>query len=114
MNDIRNKILKYKYPLESEKELQELLFEFVLEKEGYLREYRLSSQDIVDFYQPELKIAIEVKIKGGSSEIYRQIQRYCRHESVKQVILVSSKAMGLPDEIEGKECSVLTLGKVWL
>lgn len=114
MKEIMAKILQYRYPLDSEKELQELMFKHVLEKEGYIREYRLSNEDIVDFYHPVLKIAIEVKIKGSSSNIYRQIKRYCLHSNVESLVLVSAKAMGIPSQIEGKPCGILLLGKTWL
>ena len=114
MNEIKNNILKYKYSLSSEKELQKELFDFSLKKLGFIKEYRLSKRDIIDFYHPELKIGIEVKIKGSSSEIYRQVKEYCKYPEINQLLLVSNKAMGLPPEIEEKHVEVLLLGKIWL
>ena len=68
---------------------------------AYEREVFLSSADKVDFLI-DGSIALEVKIKGRAMSIYRQCERYCTHDSVNGIILVSSKPMGLPKEICGK------------
>lgn len=114
MEEIKKNILKYKYSLTSEKELQEELFNLSLKKLGFIKEYRLSKKHIIDFYNPELKIGIEVKIKGSSSEIYRQVKEYCKYPEISRLLLVSSKAMALPPQIEEKIVDVLLLGKTWL
>ena len=76
------------------------------------REVRLSDGDIVDFMING--VAVEVKLKGAKSTIYRQLVRYAKHESVKGILLVSSVAMGLPPEIEGKPARIASLAQGWL
>lgn len=114
INNLRSKILKYRFDLFDEKLLQSQLFEFVLRNEGFVREFRLDNRSIVDFYHPELKIALEIKIQGSSMSIYRQVKRYCEFDSVNCLILVSAKAMSLPPLIDNKKSYVILLGKSWL
>jgi hypothetical protein len=114
INELRHKILKYRFDLYDEKQLQLQMFELVLKDLGFLREFRLDNKSIVDFYQPDIKLALEVKIQGSSMAIYRQIKRYCEFESVDGLVLVSAKAMSLPLLIESKPAYIILLGKSWL
>lgn len=79
----------------------------------YRREVVLSDRDRIDFML-ENGVGIEVKIKATKRLIYRQCERYCEHESVHSLILVSGTAMGFPREINGKPCWVASLGSGWL
>lgn len=83
------------------------------------REVRLSDDDIVDFMAFERHdalhgLAIEVKIKGQRRSIYKQLERYCSHPRVTEIILVTNVPMGLPDTINGKPCAIANLGRGWL
>ena len=86
----------------------------VLSQNGVLVEveYRLSPKDVVDFFFDG--IAIEVKIKGSATEIFKQCQRYCEFQQVKELLLITNRSMGFPKEIDGKPCYVLNLGNAWL
>lgn len=78
----------------------------------FVREYRLSPNDVIDFFL--LGVGIEVKIKGSRRQIYEQCKRYCQFSRVECLILVTNRTMGLPKEINGKHCYVVNLGKAWL
>lgn len=99
---------KYKFYFNDEKDLQDKV-EDVLKSHGvaYKREYRLSSSDIVDFFIDGL--AVELKVKGHPVSVYKQCSRYCEHESVKELLLVTSKSFALPDIINSKSVSVYYL-----
>lgn len=99
--------------LANEKNLQQEMW-MTLEIPGLLREYRLSEKDIIDFYLPSLKLGIEVKIKGSPVSIYRQLQRYCLHQEIDHIVLVTVRTMGLPERIENKPAHLVTLGAAWL
>lgn len=75
------------------------------------KEYNLSKKDRVDFFIKGPGIAIEVKIQGSPVEILRQCERYCRHSSVKAIILASAKFMGLPETIKGKPAYFIHLSR---
>jgi hypothetical protein len=86
---------------------------------AFQREFRLSGADIVDFMVGDLVpieagIAIEVKIKGGKRNIYRQIERYCAHPAVREIVLATNVPMMLPPEIGGKPATVAMLARGWL
>lgn len=102
-----------RFPLQDEKETQDKI-EQILKVNGvsYEREYRLDAKNIPDFYVNG--IAIEVKIKGGKRMIYKQCERYCEFDNVKELILVTNKSMGFPKSISGKSCYVINLGRAWL
>jgi len=100
-------------PLSDEKVLQRSIAD-VLEAAAldFEREVRLGDGDIVDFMLGGL--AIEVKIKGARRAIYRQLERYCRHEAVTSIILATNVPMALPVEINGKPTAIAQLGRGWL
>ena len=105
------------YPLHSEKVLQAEI-EKSLKADGFVfsREHRLSDRDIPDFFlDGEIGgIAIEIKIKGSKREIFDQCTRYCAHPEVSSLILLTGVATGFPEEINGKSCYVVSLGRAWL
>lgn len=76
------------------------------------REKHLSEKNIIDFFIDGL--GIEVKIKGSRKQIYRQCERYCQFQEVKALILITNVSMGFPEQINGKDCYILNLGKAWL
>lgn len=78
----------------------------------YTREVRLSSYDRPDFMCGD--IAIEAKVKGSAKSIYKQCERYCQHDRVRALILVTNRSMGFPRDINGKPCYLINLGRSWL
>ncbi|MCG6204178.1 hypothetical protein LPW26_05995 [Rhodopseudomonas sp. HC1] len=112
---------RYRLPLSDEKRLQEDMLG-VLTGDGLIarREVHLGDGDIVDFFVishdilPLRGLAIEVKIKGSRRAIYRQLERYCAHDEVEQIILATNVAMTLPATIGGKPAFVANLGRAWL
>lgn len=112
--DINNKLGKYKLNLYNEKTLQEQLYDLILKNLGFVREYKLDSHSIIDFYHPEKKIGIEVKIKGNVPAVFRQCKRYAKKEEIEHIILITSIAMNLPDKIENKPSYILRISNRWL
>lgn len=77
------------------------------------RECRLSAGDIPDFMIDD--IAVEVKLRGArKKDIYRQLERYAKHDRVRHIMLVTNLSMGLPDTIEGKPVYFCALGRAWI
>jgi hypothetical protein len=59
--------------------------------------------------------AVEVKMnRAAPRQIFRQLERYAKHESVKAIVLVTNRAMGLPHAIGGKPAYYVSLGRAWL
>lgn len=79
----------------------------------YIREYRLSGEDIVDFMVDD-HLAVEIKIKGQKRAIYRQLQRYAAHDKIKGIVLLTGVSMGLPEQIDGKPAYMGSLSRGWL
>ncbi len=104
-----------RFPLGTEKAAQAAL-EKELRKAGieHRREFRLSAEDIVDFMFPDTGLVAELKMKKSPGAIYEQCRRYCLHEGVTGLVLVTNAAMGLPPTIEGKPAYVASLGRGWL
>jgi len=102
-----------RFPLKGEKVLQAALSEqFTASGIEHEREVRLSGADVVDFMFGD--VAAEVKLHGGKMAIYRQLERYCEHDSVSKIILISNVPMGLPAAINGKPAYLFNLSKAWL
>ena len=107
---IKARIEGYSYNLADEKDVQSQI-EKNLKGLDFTREYRLSKEDIVDFLRVDDGIAIEVKIKGQATAIFRKCKKYCSYDKVKVFILVTSKSMGFPQDIEGKPCYYISLSR---
>jgi hypothetical protein len=114
---------RYRLPLSDEKALQSAIADMLaLEKVPFQREVRLSEKDIVDFMVGEGALlqplgqacAIEVKIGGARRAIFRQVERYCAHPQVSEIVLATNMPMALPWEINGKRTAIAHLGRGWL
>jgi hypothetical protein len=111
-------------PIEDEKKTQEKVEKALSEnKVLFYREYRLDEKNTPDFLVVDKwtgipvrtkGVAIELKIKGSRREIYRQCERYCAFDQVKELLLITNRSMGFPKEINGKPCYLLNIGKAWL
>lgn len=96
---------KYRFSFSHEKDLQAgIRTAFAVMGGEFISEHRLSDSDIVDFYWPEQKVAVEVKIDHSLSDLTRQIHRYVQHDSVHGLLLVTSKTRltNLPEDINRK------------
>lgn len=102
-----------RFPLKNEKELQAALSDyFTALGIDHEREVRLSDKDVVDFMFGD--VAAECKVQGGKMAIFRQLERYCEHDRVSKIILISNVPMGLPPAIKGKPAYFFNLSKAWL
>lgn len=79
---------------------------------AFEREHVLSPGSRIDFLAGD--VGIEAKIKGRRRAILRQCERYCAHDAIAALIVITNAAMGLPPEIAGKPLYVVELGKAWL
>jgi len=96
---------RYRFNFSNEKELQAGIGKVFGTLGGvFFAEHRLSDEDIVDFYWPEKKVAVEAKIDHSLSELTRQIHRYVQHEEVRGILLVTSKTRlaNLPEDMNHK------------
>lgn len=76
------------------------------------REAWLSAKDRIDFLAGP--VGIEVKVKGGPTEITRQCARYCATGRISALVLATRRRIGLPPELEGVPCRELILSRAWL
>lgn len=113
MTDLFTVLSRTKFPATPEKDVQAAVADALTDAGiAFEREVRLNDHDIIDFLVAG--VGIEVKIKGARRAIYRQLQRYAESDAVKSLVLLSSVAMGLPPEIDGKPVTILSLGRAWL
>ena len=76
------------------------------------REAWLSARERIDFLVGP--VGMEVKVKGGPTEIARQCARYCATGRISALVLATSRRIGLPPELEGVPCRELNLARSWL
>lgn len=110
LENIINVLKSYSFRVTNEKKLQEDI-DFVFKENNLdiIKEFKLDNESIVDFFKDG--IAIEIKIKGSAKKIYKQCERYCKNNLVNTLILVSTKPMGLPEEINGKDCYFVDISR---
>ena len=92
-----------------QKEMSDVFTEYNLDHE---REVMLKPYGTIDFMMGD--IGVEVKVKGSVEAIFKQCKRYCEHDRVKSLILVTARCMGFPEEINGKPCYYFHLSKALL
>lgn len=103
VTDIFNTLKKYRFPLQDELKLQSKLAEaFKVNGLIFEREFRLSPKDIIDFYCDGIGLEVKVKKKATAMQIYRQLERYAENPLITSLVLITSRAMGLPEQIKGK------------
>ncbi len=83
-------------------------------KHKFLREHVLNARSRIDFYLPEHKIGIEVKVAGGANEVMRQIHRYNACDPIDGMILITSrtKHTSTPEELNCKPVRVVFIGGI--
>ena len=104
MSTIINSVLKYQYRITNESQLQEIILA-PLEETGYavVPECRLDSKSRIDFllkytkfdYMPSPQIGVEIKVKGATTQIIRQIHRYTESKYIQGLILLTTKTTHL-------------------
>lgn len=58
---------------------------------NYRREYDLGTGPI-DFYFPDYRIGLELKVKGSVPAVLRQLQRYAQSSEIDALILLTGRA----------------------
>jgi hypothetical protein len=84
----------YRYSVGSEDSFQRGVEE-VLHRHRipFLREHQLGREyGRIDFYLPDLRLGIELKIKGSPSQVLRQLHRYAQCPDVAALILLTSRS----------------------
>lgn len=76
---------------------------------SYSREFRLGPKKRPDFLISD--VAVEIKTKGSSSSILRQLKRYSDDPTISGVVLVTLRKLAVPDSLSGKPLRVLELWK---
>ena len=88
-------ILKtYRYSVGSEERFQRGV-EQALRRHGivFLREHQLGAPyGRIDFYLPDVKVGIELKVKGSPSQVLRQLHRYAYCPDISALILLTARA----------------------
>ena len=79
---------------------------------AFEHEYRLGPRRRIDFRVG--RVGIEVK-KGrpSSPELARQLKRYLDSDALDGVVVVTQRAVFLPDTIGGKPVRLISLNRLW-
>lgn len=111
LNSIAKLISGHRFRFENEAELQTGIDQILAANNvQFLREFRLSDTDRVDFLI-DGQIALEVKLATSLVAISRQLWRYSQSESIKALILVTTRQRHrqLPEQMNGKPLTVIAL-----
>lgn len=76
----------------------------------------LKPAGIIDFYVPNLRVGIEVKIKGKAADVVRQLRRYAEDPRFQQLIVLTGKSFVLPETIGKRRVvvDVVNISRGWL
>jgi hypothetical protein len=75
----------------------------------FAREVQLTKTDRIDFLIGNL--GVEAKIKGRKTAVLRQLHRYAQHESIHELLLITSRLQlaNVPKQLNGKAVHIATL-----
>jgi hypothetical protein len=84
----------YRYSVGSEDSFQRSLEQVLLRHRiAFLREHQLGPEyGRIDFYLPDRKFGIELKVKGSPSQVLRQLHRYAQCPDIGALILMTARA----------------------
>lgn len=112
--DILTRLLgEGRFDYSDEAECQRQIAAFLVERRvGFMKEHDLGKSGICDFYFERSRLVLEVKAgkQWNKREVYRQCERYCRHEDVQGLVLATGRIQGMPTSIFGKPIRVYQLG----
>lgn len=112
MKPIAEALGRFSYMAHDEHRMYVLL-EDILRSAGltFVREHPLDKKSRLDFWFPDLRVAMEVKVRGAPHRVMSQITRYAEHETVGALLLVSSspKLLRIPKTIGGKPARAVRL-----
>ncbi|RNL66272.1 hypothetical protein EFK50_01195 [Nocardioides marmoriginsengisoli] len=76
----------------------------------FVPEVNLSSRDRIDYVAGT--VGIEVKVKGSTAALRRQLTRYATHPTIQQLLVVTTlrRHRELPTSISGIPVTVLVVG----
>jgi len=104
----------YRYVIGNEASFQQgLSWILKMNRIVHVREHNLGpSFGRIDFYLPNERIGIELKVKGSPSEVIRQLHRYAQCPEIHALILVTGRTRLSPNttELNGKP---LITAAVW-
>jgi ribulose-5-phosphate 4-epimerase/fuculose-1-phosphate aldolase len=97
---------EYRYVIGNESDFQEGVSR-VLERNHWLfyREHDLGRTfGRIDFFLPDAKVGIELKVQGSPTAVLRQLHRYALSPKIHALILVTgrSRLAGVPQTLNGK------------
>lgn len=108
---ISEALAKYRLTFSNEGELQGQLAQiFTLNGIEFDREFNLSKADRPDFFLPQPKVAIEVKVAGSIEKHLRQMKRYNEHDAVAGTILIGTRPYDLPATLSAKPVALINIG----
>lgn len=104
----------HRFPVSTEQALQVAIGQLLtIARIDFEAEVRLSPGERIDFLT-KTGVGIEAKTRYPRRRIYRQLERYSRHDAIKALILVTGTAIGLPATIREKPVYLVSLGRAAL
>jgi hypothetical protein len=102
---IRGRVLVAASELELQAQIADELFSAGI---WYERERHLGLAGTIDFYVPEARLGVEIKVDGSPSAVLQQLFRYAGSEDVRALLLVTTRAThrGLGGVLQGKPIDV--------
>jgi hypothetical protein len=108
--ELKGLLTSYRIDCTDELTLQDGIARILTERAiPFEREYRLGPRDRPDFYVSG--VAVECKVGGSVTELIRQLARYAEHESVSELLVVTSRLRHarMPAWLNEKRVTVLAM-----
>ena len=111
--EIAKLISKYAFTYQNEKDLQDGIENvLILGKIKYIREFKMTARERIDFYLPDTKTGIEIKTKGAETQIIRQLLRYSQLDLINELILITTKSAYPPGTLNKKPCNSIYINSL--
>ena len=86
----------------------------LLEDQGipFRHEVSIGKGSRIDFIVDGIGIEVK-KGKPNRNSVLKQLSRYSESDEIDGLILVIERSMDIPEQLNGKECRVVALNKLW-
>lgn len=113
LEELLSKLRMYRLPVSDEIGCHDAL-QLIFERHDirFQREHVLGEAfGRIDFFLPEQRTGLEVKVRGSVSDVTRQLLRYAQCPAIERLVLVTGRTrLGqLPATLAGKSVSVVTI-----
>lgn len=114
MNDLYDLLKNLRVHMVTEEFIIHERIKSLFEEHGidFRHEVSIGKGNRIDFIVDGIGVEVK-KGKPNRNSVLKQLSRYAESDEIDGLILVIERSMDIPEQLNGKECRVVALNKLW-